>query len=240
MSNPWAKDRATQFYLGLGLFGLLIVALGFGVTYALPMMRRTFSAPWYVHLHGAFALGWVLLFIAQAVLVRRSRSPLHRRLGQAGLPLAILVFLTGMATAVWAARRDLPSVGSVATSGLAGTFTGLGLFVVVAVAAVALRRHPDWHKRLVVLATIQLLWPAFFRLRHLLPMVPRPEFTLALGLAYAPILIAAYRDYRLYGRVHPVWAIVAPILFVEQCLEVVWFDQGLQRSLGEWLFARFT
>lgn len=45
MANPWAKDRATVFYVGFALFGLLVVALGFSVTYVLPMARRAFSAP---------------------------------------------------------------------------------------------------------------------------------------------------------------------------------------------------
>ena len=53
MANAWARDRATPFYLGFALVGLLVVALGFGVTYVLPMARRSFSAPWFVHLHGA-------------------------------------------------------------------------------------------------------------------------------------------------------------------------------------------
>ena len=57
MAVSWARDRATLFYLGFGLVGLLVVALGFGVTYAVPMVRRSFSAPWFVHLHGASALG---------------------------------------------------------------------------------------------------------------------------------------------------------------------------------------
>ena len=82
MANTWARDRATYFYLGFALVGLAVVALGFGVTYALPMMRRSFSAPWFVHLHGASALAWVMLLIAQAQLVRVRRTPLHRRIGQ--------------------------------------------------------------------------------------------------------------------------------------------------------------
>ena len=79
MSNPWARDRATAFYPAFGLLGLLVVAIGFGWTYAVPMVRQTFEAPWYVHLHGASALAWVLLFIAQPFLVRARRTPLHRR-----------------------------------------------------------------------------------------------------------------------------------------------------------------
>ena len=237
MANPWARDRATPFYIGFGLVGLAVVALGFGVTYALPMARRTFSAPWIVHLHGAAALSWVLLFITQARLVRTRRTPLHRRLGHVAIPLALLVWLSGIATARWAATRDLPSQGSAATSSFGGTVSGLSLYLVLVVAAVAMRRKPDWHKRLVMLATIQVLWPAWFRLRHLFPTVPNPDIWFAFVLAYSPILVAAIRDFRRSGKVHPVWLFVGPALVLEQSIEFMLFDRPPVRSFGQWLYA---
>lgn len=236
MANPWARDRATPFYFGFGLIGLAVVALGFGVTYALPMARRTFSAPWFVHLHGAAALTWVLMFIAQARLVRTRRTPLHRRLGQVALPLALLVWMSGIATAHWAATRDLPAQGSGATSSFGGTVTGLSLYLLLVVAAVAMRRKPDWHKRLVMLATIQVLWPAWFRLRHLLPMVPDPDVWFAFVCAYSPILVAAVRDLLRSGKVHPVWLYVGPALVLEQSVEFLLFDRPPLRGIGQWLY----
>jgi hypothetical protein len=240
MANPWARDRATLFYLGFGLVGLLVVALGFGVTYIVPMARRTFSAPWFVHIHGASALGWILLVIIQAQLVRGARTPLHRRLGQGALPLALVVWASGIATAVWAAERDYAELGTAATSSLGGTATGLSLYMLLVIAAVVTRRRPDWHKRLVMLATIQVLWPAFFRLRHLLPSVPNPDIWFALVLAYMPILIAAARDQQRYGKIHPVWLIVGPALIVEQSVEFALFDQGALRHFGQGLYALLT
>jgi hypothetical protein len=237
LANPWARDRATFFYLGFGLVGLLVVALGFGFTYVTPMVRRTFAAPWFVHLHGATALGWILLLIAQALLVRDYRTPLHRHLGQAALPLAIGVWASGIATAFWAAERDLPKQGTAATSSMAGTFSGLTLYLLLVILAVVARRSPAWHKRLVMLATVQVLWPAFFRLRHYLPGVPHPDIWFALVLAYFPVLVAALRDLRLYGKIHPVWLFVAPALIVEQSVEFAFFDQGPMRHFGRWLFA---
>ena len=236
MANPWARDRATLFYLGFGLFGLLVVAAGFGWTYALPMVRRAFSAPWFVHFHGAAALVWVLAFIGQALLVRNRRTPLHRQLGQAALPVAVLVWASGITTAVWAAKRDISEQGTLATSALSGTVTGLSLYVALVVAAIATRKRPDWHKRLIMLATIQVLWPAFFRLRHWLPAVPNPEIWFALVLAYAPILLAAIRDQSRCGKVHPVWLLIAPALVFEQSLEIAFFDEGVQRAFGQWLY----
>ena len=161
---------------------------------------------------------------------------LHRRIGRVGLPLAILILTSGVATAVWSAEKGFSEIGSVATSSLAGTVTGLSLFAILVIAAIAVRKRPDWHKRLTMLATIHLLWPAFFRLRHWLPALPSPEIWLALVCAYLPILVAAARDKAKYGKVHPVWLLIAPVLVVEQSLEVAFFDQGLQRDFGRWLY----
>lgn len=240
MANPWARDRAGLFYVGFGLVALAVVLIGFSTTYFLPMARRTFSAPWVVHLHGAASFGWVVLVIAQSQLVRARRTPTHRRLGQAALPLALVIWAGGIATAVWAARRDLPEQGATATSSMLGTVSGLSLFLLLVIAAVVLRRRPDWHKRLILLATIQVLWPAFFRLRHLLPFVPKPEISFALILAYLPIVIAAVRDKLRYGRVHPVWLWIGTALFVEQSLELAAFDSPPWQRLGQSLYGLLT
>ena len=237
MINVWARDRASWFYLGFGLFAIAVVLIGFSTTYIIPMARRSFSAPWVVHLHGASAVGWVLLLILQARIVRTQRTPLHRRIGQASLPLALVIWATGIATATWAAKRDIAELGTAATSSLGGTATGLSLYLLLVIAAVVARRKPDWHKRLVILATVQVLWPAFFRLRHLLPMVPKPEISFALVLAYLPVLIAALRDRWRYGKIHPVWLFAAPALILEQSVEFAFFDQGMLRSFGKWLYA---
>lgn len=240
MDYPWVRDRATFFYLGYGLIGLLVVAVGFGFTYGLPLARGTFSAPWFVHLHGASSLAWVLLFIGQAALVKAERTPSHRKVGRIALPLAVLVWGSGIATAVWAANRDILEQSTAATSAFLGTLTGLSIFVLIVGAAIVARKRSDWHKRLVLLATIHLLWPAFFRLRHWLPAVPDPEIWLALVMAYSPILVAAARDRWIYGKVHPVWLVVGPVLVLEQSVEVASFDRGFQRELGQWLFALLT
>ncbi len=240
MVNAWALDRATYFYVGFGLFALAVAFTGFSTTYILPMARRSFYAPWFVHLHGAACLTWITLVIVQGTLVRARRTPLHRRLGQAALPVAVVLWSAGIATQLWATTRDLPKFGPVATSSLLGTVSGLSLYLALVIAALVLRRRPDWHKRLIILATIQVLWPAFFRFRHLLPMVPKPEISFALVLAYAPIVVAALRDKLRYGRVHPVWLFIGPALVLEQSLEVAIFDNPTWRRLGQALYALLT
>jgi hypothetical protein len=78
----------------MGVVALLAICVGFGRTYAVPMMRGTFGGPRVLHIHGAFALAWVLLFIAQPLLVRWRLYRAHRALGYVGLPLALAVAVT--------------------------------------------------------------------------------------------------------------------------------------------------
>jgi uncharacterized membrane protein len=231
MANAWARDRAGLFYFGFGVLGLAAVFVGFSTTYFLPMARRSLAAPPVVHLHGAMCLTWVLLFISQCLLVRTRRTRFHRQLGMAGIPVALAVLATGLGTALWATERDLGTVPT-ALATMIGTLTSLTIFVAFVIFAVAKRRQPDWHKRLMMLATIVVLWPAYFRFRHLLPWLPRPEIWLALVLADLPILVGAVRDRLVYGRVHPVWAIFGSALVVEQTAEVMLFETVLWRNLG--------
>jgi len=240
MGNPWARDRASRFYFGFGWVGIAAVAIGFSTTFFLPMYRGTFTAPPIVHLHGALALSWVVLLISQAALVRSRLTPVHRQLGLIGLPLALGILVTGVLTAFWAARRDFPSQGPVAASLIVGVFTTLTLFVLLVGLAIIWRRWPDWHKRLMLLATVVVLWPAWFRFRHLLPWVPRPDFWLAYVLALSPIGVAALRDRLKYGFVHPVWVYFGPAVVFEQGLELLAFDSPPWRSIGMWLFQNFA
>lgn len=240
MANAWARDRARDFYLAFAAMALSAVLIGFSTTYFLPAARGALGIPWVVHGHGWLAMGWIALLITQVLLVRTGRTRWHRRLGSLAVPLAIGIWASGLAVARWVVTRDMPEQGNFAFASMAGTAISLTMFVAVTVAALLLRRRPDWHKRLILLATIMLLWPAFFRFRHLLPFVPRPEITLALLLADFPILIAAIRDRVRFGRVHPAWKWVGSAVFAEQALELWAFESGITAGMGKWLYGLLT
>lgn len=240
MANAWARDRARTFYLAFAIMAVAAVVIGFSTTYFIPGPRGTLGLPWVVHVHGWFAMAWVALLVAQVWLVRSGRSRLHRRVGQGALPIAFGIWASGIATGVWATRRDLPEMGEAAYANTSGTAISLTMFLLLVISAVAMRRRPDWHKRLVLLATVVVLWPAFFRFRHILPTMPRPDILLGLLLADSPILVAAIRDKLRFGQVHPAWKWVGTGVFVEQILESVAFETGLNRAPGAWLYTLLT
>jgi hypothetical protein len=237
MASIWASDRGQRFYAAIGLFGLAAIAIGFSTTYFAPVSRGTFAAPAVVHIHGASAFAWTALLVVQALLVRSGRTRLHMKVGQAGVPLAIVIWASGILTAAWAARRDLPSQGAAAEASLTGTLIGLSLFLAFVCAGYAARRRAAAHKRWLALATIAVLWPAIFRWRHVLPAMSRPDIILGLLVADLPILIAMLRDRFRYGEVHPVWLIGGTFWFVEQSLETAIFDTHWGAPIGRALLA---
>ena len=240
MANAWARDRARTFYLAFALMAVAAVGIGFSTTYFIPGPRGTLNIPWIVHFHGWTAMAWVLLLVAQVVLVRKGKSRLHRQVGKGAIPLALAVWASGIATGMWVVGRDFAEQGEAAYEPFAGTIISLTMFLALVVAAVLLRRRADWHKRLMLLATIVVLWPAFFRFRHLLPFVPRPDLLLGLLVADLPILIAAVRDRMRWGRVHPAWAFVGSAVFIEQLVETLAFGSGTTMPFGRAAFLLLT
>jgi hypothetical protein len=137
-----------------------------------------------------------------------------------------------------AVRRDLAAgQGDFAYSQLPGVVATMLLLLAFAAAAYATRKTPDRHKRFMLLATIAVLWPAWFRWRHLMPWVPRPDIWLGLVVADLPVVIAALRDRLKFGRVHPVYAWFGTLLIAENLLEVLMFDTPLWRALAKAEFA---
>ena len=240
MANVWARDRAGDFYLSIAVVGLAAIAIGFSTTYFLPMYRRTLDVPAVTHLHGALMLSWVILVTAQTLLVRGRQTPIHRRIGFAGLPIAAMMLVSGLTVAFWAARRDFPSDGPVAASRIIGVVTTLSTFVALVTLAILWRRWPDWHKRLILLATIVILWPAWFRFRHLMPWVPRPDISFSYIVAFLPLVIAGVRDKVKYGAVHPVWLNFGTAVLIEQGWESYAFDSPAWRAAGMWIFRTFA
>ncbi|HEY0931042.1 MAG TPA: hypothetical protein VGE27_14050 [Gemmatimonas sp.] len=220
-------------FIGMSVLALMAVAIGFGRTYVAPMAGGTFEAPAILHVHGALAMAWVLLFAVQPILIRTRHVSWHRRIGQLGIPLAASVAITMIPAGVVQVRRELSlGLGDVAISAVLGVFTSGLLFVLLVVAGHLQRRNREAHARWMLLATLVVIWPAWFRFRHWMPWVPNPEFWLAFVLADVWILVAMLHDRIARGAVHPVllWGGLAVI--AEQGAEVLLFDSPGWRAVA--------
>jgi FtsH-binding integral membrane protein len=195
----------TKFFLHMTWAFLAIALVGFSTTFFLPMARGSFRAPPVIHVHAAVVFGWLMLLIVQATLVQRRDIARHRRLGVAGLVLAAGVVVTGVLVGLHATRRDIANGGDDFVVGqFVNILIEMLLFGALVAAAIAMRRDSEAHKRLLLLAAISMLGPAWLRFRHFLPWVPNPFVTLSL-VADSVLLVAIARDWIALKRVHPVY-----------------------------------
>ena len=67
--NDDTNEEITRpFYIGVSLLMGLIAVVGFWPTYFGPLMRGTLAQPLLIHVHTAVFVGWLFLFLTQAVL----------------------------------------------------------------------------------------------------------------------------------------------------------------------------
>ena len=240
MARVARQDPTTRLYLGAALAALAAAAVGFSRTFLWPSWQGVFEGPAVVYVHGAFVLGWLLLFATQAALVQSRRTPWHRRLGLLAALVAPGVVVSTMALGVSAMHRDLQAgMGELAKSLMLGTFTSPLVFLALVAAGLATRRRPDVHKRLMLMATVAILWPAFFRFRHYFPAVPHPEWVFGFALPQVFLAIVAWLDRVRNGRLHPVYLWVGIPFVAEAALETWLLDSPGWRVVASWLAGWF-
>ncbi|MBY0421916.1 MAG: hypothetical protein K2Q06_06395 [Parvularculaceae bacterium] len=236
-----ADQKQSGYFVGVAAFGLFIAAAGFSKTFFAPLAAGSFKAPLVVYVHGAAAFAFIALFVGQTVLARAGRYDWHVRAGAFGALLAVVVATSAIPVGVYAVKRDLAAgLGDSAMSSLVGVVTSMSLFLALVSAAVALRGKPAYHKRLMLLALFIVLWPAFFRLRHWFPGIPRPEWWLAIAAPYSLIPLSMARDAFHEGRIHPVWFFVGLPVVAEQTAEAALYDSPAWRAVAAALFGALS
>ncbi len=214
---------------------LVIAVIGFSTTFFLPLARGTFQAPLTVHVHGALLFGWLLFFILQATLIQRKKVGMHRQWGWAGVVLAMGVVASGIAIGVFATRRDLAAGGG---GFVLGQFTNILIemlvFGVLVASAIVMRRNGASHKRLLLLATISALAPAWLRIRHLFPAIENPFIVFSL-MADSLVVVAIARDWMAEQKVHPVYLWAGGPMIAIHLVELAAIESEPWLRLATWL-----
>lgn len=161
-----SRRRERLFYTGMAVVFLFVVFAGFARSYYLkPYFGTPPAMTPLLHLHGLIFSAWLVLLLAQTLLVAAKRTRIHMRLGIAGGALAALMILVGTYTAV--VRAKIVEVPPGSASPLIFLTIPLGdmlVFALLVGAAFHYRRRPDAHKRLMLLATVAILPAAVARL----------------------------------------------------------------------------
>jgi len=178
------------FFTALAATLFLAVLIGFGRTYYLrallpPPQPIVLPPTALVHVHAILFSGWILLFMVQTCLVAAGRRDLHMKLGLAGLPMVLSMLVVGTLTGLNLAKRlaGLPMDPFMMMALPLMAMAGCG---VLFLAALALRRRPAAHKRLMILGMAAMIGAAFARM----PWIPFMVGSFFLPNIYTLALIA--------------------------------------------------
>jgi hypothetical protein len=157
------KHTDDYFFAGMSLLVLATVFLGFARSYYLAGAFHARLPSAIVHFHGAVFSSWILLLVAQTMLVSIGRVRWHKRLGIFGAFLACLMVVLGVLAAIDSSRRHFVPPGVDSSTILAIQATELSVFAFLVGWGLGVRRDGPAHKRLILLATIAILGPAVNR-----------------------------------------------------------------------------
>jgi uncharacterized membrane protein YozB (DUF420 family) len=161
---PLPRRGRTRLYRTAALLALAIVLVGFSRTFFLKFL---FGAPPPLSLltavHGTIMTAWFVLFIVQTQLVAAGNVRLHRRLGVAGMVLALLVLVAGTTTALVGARLG-HTPGPPPRVFMTVPLGDMVVFAILTGAGFLHRRRGDYHKRFMVLAFAGMITAAVARI----------------------------------------------------------------------------
>jgi hypothetical protein len=222
------------FYFSMSLVMAAIVITGFKRTVNEHLFHPAVPRPFILLINATAFSGWVVFFILQSTLVRVHKVSWHRLLGWFGAGLAAVMVPLGVTTAIVMSRFDMVQLHqseSDTRAFLSIPFCDMIVFGVCMGLAIYWRTKPEFHRRLIFIATCILMDAAFGRFDYLFDhnlFYPCVDLLILLGVA---------RDLVVDGRVHKVYLYALPLMVVGQSLAVyMWRSdpswwQGITRAI---------
>lgn len=227
--NPRQDRMIHVVWLGIFWVGILV---GFGLD-----MKRFLQLSWpaIVYVHATVYVGWLLLVTAQVLLVVKDKVALHRRLGKLMAGYAVLVVLVGLPTALSVSAKMGQTI--LAPQFLAVNLVDVGGFAVMLAWALAMRRNPAVHKRLIFLAMVAITDPGFARASGNLGWHATAVWPWFLRMFYGNLLLVAVLltwDLWRYRRV--LWQLAVgagAVLGSEVWASYMYFDPSWKASMTQ-------
>ena len=201
-----ARGSRRLFFVVAGGVMALIVVAGFWNSYFRPLLGGTSRHSGVIHFHAVIYLGWIALFLTQAVLAATGRISLHRRVGKTGIVYGVLVIVVGVGTTLY------QYAGLIRVRGLEASLwfpiwplIDMLIFTPIFLMAVLLRHKAEIHKRLMIVAMTTLLIAPAGRL-GLSGMQTQLVW-------FSPILLGLAYDLVRHRRVHWVYLVGLATLY---------------------------
>lgn len=206
-----------------------VVAAGFSLTISARLFHPSSPRPIILYVHAALFSGWIVLFITQTALIWTRNVKLHRKLGLRAIPLGVAIPIVGVWTALAMGRlhvqhRDMGDTD--AAQFLIVSLYDMVAFTIPFACAVYWRKKPEFHRRLMMIATCALTSAAIGRL---IPVTASDEW-IYIGVDLLILLVVGC-DFMATKRIHPVYLYGLPALLLGQTI-TLYLDLSRSR---EWL-----
>ena len=200
------------FYLFMTLLIAAVAFYGFRRTIDHNLLHASPIPPIILTLHALVFPGWLLFLILQSALVRTRNVRIHRTLGWFGLALGVTLVVVGFLTARGMDRFHNTLHPDVHISAfLIIQLMALVLFAPLFALAIYWRRRPEFHRRLILIATCVLTDAAWARFPH-------SSLILATCGVDFLILLGVLRDLIVDRRVNKVYLYAWPVVIAAQVL----------------------
>lgn len=228
-----SAQRERLFFGGMAIVLAATVLAGFSRTYYFNDLAATpFPLTPLLHLHGAVYSLWMLLLVTQTTLISRGHVAWHRRLGFAGIALGASMIVLGTAVAITrTASGAIRDVGPPPLAFFAVPIFGMLVFASLFGAAVLLRRKSAAHKRLMLLATLELVTAAVSRLPFVENWGPIGFF----GVTDLFVLAVILYDLATLKRIHPATVWGGLFFMLSQPLRLIVGGSAPWLSFATWL-----
>jgi hypothetical protein len=202
----------TYFYFGMSLLILVVVVIGFSRTVDRNLIHPAIPRPFLLYVHAAIFSGLLFFFILQSALVRTRNVRIHRTLGWFGMGMGGFMPFLGVVTAIVMGRFDTLQLHQTdAELTLIIPLFDMAVFGSAFALAMLWRKRPEYHRRLVLIASCALTAAAFGRL---------PERILPSAFFYAGvdslILLGVLRDLIVNRSLHSVYRYALPLIITGQ------------------------
>jgi hypothetical protein len=213
--TPLESFLSRYFYFSMSLVMTALVAWGFSRTVDANLLHAKPVRPLLLWMHGAAFSTWMVFFIAQSALVRVRKVSIHRTLGWFGAALASLMVVLGLAVMVVMTRFDAIVLHQKDVDSFIGIpIWDMAAFGTLIALAILWRKKPDYHRRLIFIATCELMDASLGRFDF---WFNHSIFYVAVDLL---IVAGMTRDLIVDGRIHKVYLYALPVMIIGQSLVV--------------------
>jgi hypothetical protein len=202
LAQRGAGAEGTRFYTIMAFVMALVIVAGFSLNLA--MGRSSFALPAAFHVHGMIFMGWLGLYLAQAVTIASGNRALHRQLGKLAYVFIPAMVAAGAMIIVVSIRGTGGPFFFAQNEFFISNLAGLLVFGGLAWWALRVRRHTGWHRRLMLVAMSALTGPGLGRLLPMPLLIPY-AWPIAVAASFVFGAVAMLVDWRTNGRVHPAY-----------------------------------